>query len=110
MNTHFKVGEHHIVIDMGALEIMANATGGKWANPLADVEDTKDQAALILYGGLARADELEKRSEQKTYNDCKELMRGFAPAMATLLFTNYMKVMTIPGEEEPSQASEEKKS
>lgn len=110
MNTHFQVGEHHIVIDMGTLELMANATGGKWANPLADIPETRDQAALILYGGLARMDEIEKRPEGKTFEECKQLMRGFAPAEATQLFNCYTKVMTIPGEGEPPTEDEEKKS
>lgn len=110
MNTHFNVGGYPIVIDMGTLEIMASATGGKWANPLADLPETRDQAALILYGGLARMDELEKRPEGKTFDECKELIRGLAPAQATQLFNCYTKVMTIPGEGEPPKEDDEKKS
>jgi hypothetical protein len=110
MNTHFKVGEYHIVIDMGALELMANATGGKWANPLEDIPESRDQAALILYGGLARVDELEGRPQGKTYDECKTLIRSFTPGAASQLFNNYVQVMTIPGENEPAKQNEEKKS
>lgn len=110
MNTHFKVGDYHIVIDMGALELMAAATGGKWANPLEDIPESRDQAALILYGGLARVDELEGRPQVKTYDDCKALIKGFAPGTASQLFNFYVQVMTIPGENEPAKAADEKKS
>lgn len=110
MNTNFEVAGHHIVIDMGTLELMAKAAGTGWANPIEGITTSKDQAGLILYGGLARVCELEEKPEKVTYDEAKKMIKTFAPFVITQLMRHYVAVLTIPGEEEIAEPSEEKKS
>lgn len=95
---------------MGTLELMAEAAKTGWANPIEGLESSKEQASLILYGGLARMDEESKKPTEKSYDQCKSLIRSLAPGAVGQLIQAYVKVISIPADGEPNEVVEEKKS
>lgn len=101
-----KINGHNLQFDWGTLEFIGTATGLDPANPLHGVP-VFDQAAAILYGGLARVDEENKRPVTNSLASCKQLIKSFTGGQVKRLIEAYNISMTIDVDED--EISEEKK-
>lgn len=110
MNTNVNIAGNALLLDMGALELMAEAVGTHWSNPLEGITDLKEQAALIFYGGMARRNEEDGKATEKSHEDCKKMIRGMVPGDLIALTNAYTKIMAIPDDPEAKVVQEEKKS
>lgn len=110
MNTNVNIAGRTLLLDMGALEIMAEAVGGQWSNPLEGITELKEQSALILYGGMARRNEEDGQPLQTTYENCKKLIRSLVPADLIAITRAYTAIMAMPDDPDAKPDAEEKKS
>lgn len=109
MNTTYNVLGYTLQIDNGTLEIMAEQSNGDWANP-CDGLNVMDQTALVLFGGLARKAESEGKPRPKTFEECKEGLRSFAPQHCLAILKVYTEAITRPVDDLPAEVTTEKKS
>lgn len=110
MNTNVNIAGRTLLLDMGALEIMAEAVGTNWSDPLEGITELKGQAALILYGGMARKNEDDGVATQVSYDECKKIIRSLVPGDLIGLTRAYTRIMAIPDEPNAQAQAEEKKS
>lgn len=109
MNNYTKVGEYIILLDNGALELMAEVTAKNWLDPTEGITDAKEKWAVILFGGMARNDEEEGRPVQKSLDEVRKMMRKLTPAHLMQINKAWAKLMDV-GESAGEQSEEEKKS
>lgn len=85
--------------DWGTMEHMAEASGLDAANPLEGLP-VSQQAYCILYGALARVDEMHERPVTYSLTKCKSLIKEFSGAQVKKLIESYNISMMLDVEED----------
>lgn len=98
--------------DWGTQKLMGLAVEKDPVNPLEGIEKTEDQAALILYGGLARIEQKLEKSITKSLPECYKFLDDLTLGEITKLVNAYVDSLKVDIGDQPleSNVSEEKKS
>jgi hypothetical protein len=92
--------------DWGTMEHMGEASGLDAANPLEGLP-VSQQAYCILYGALARVDEMHERPVTYSLTKCKSLIKEFSGAQVKKLIESYNISMMLDVEDDELKDAEE---
>lgn len=109
---HVNIAGFELLFNWGTQKLMGTAVGKDPVNPLEGIEKTEDQAALILYGGLARIEQRAEKSISRNLDDCHKLLDDFTLGEITTLVNQYVNSLKVDvGDQSiPGTGNEEKKS
>jgi hypothetical protein len=103
-----KINGYRLRFDWGTMEHIGFATGLDPANPLEGVS-VYGQAAAILYGALARVDEIEEKPIACSVEKSKQLIKEFSGAQVKKLIDAYNIEMIIDVDDIEEPTSDEPK-
>jgi hypothetical protein len=103
-----RINGHNLRFDWGTLEFIGSATGLDPADPLKGIP-VFEQATAILYGGLARVDEIKEQPVTYSLPKCKQLIKDFSGAQVKKLIDAYNVSMLIDADEDEISESEDDK-
>lgn len=103
-----KINGHNLRFDWGTMVFIGAATGLDPANPLENVP-VFEQATAILYGGLARLDEMKEQPISLSVIKCQHLIKEFSGAQVKKLIESYNISMMIDVDEDDITQSDKGK-
>lgn len=95
------IAGHVLQFDFGTNMLISSVTGLDALSPIEN-HPINEQGAALLYGGLARKDEKDKKPVQHSYEQCKELIKDFSGKEYGELVTAWLRhINIIPDEDAP---------